>query len=111
MDKMEEIKTRTDELIKRLNLPVKLRIEYNGRYSRVIASVLRIEQGLYRLSISDTYLKLDKRIQDKILKHEIAHIYDRIINKRKSKHDKIFKDLCEGLYGDRIIGQATIKNF
>lgn len=105
------IKSMIEETLRDINLKdVKVKCEYNSRYAKVVASVSRtLYDNFYIMQYGDYFLKLDEQSQRKIIQHEMAHIYDRRINKRSSKHDKIFKDLCEGLYGDRLLGSATTK--
>lgn len=108
----QSAKVQAMNILKQIGLStINLKVEYNGRYSRVNASVTRMGDKDFLLQISDLYLKYTPKVQEKILKHEMAHIYDRVVNKRRSRHDKVFRDLCEKLFNDRVIGQATNKNF
>lgn len=113
---MLKLKEEVEPILKQVGLTkIKFRYDYSPRYSRVIASVNYdrhlLEITGVRLIIGDKFLEYNENIRHRILQHEVAHVYDAYYNKRNSKHDKIFKDLCEGLYGDRTIGQATIKGW
>ena len=104
-----------ESILKQTNLNGKIKIKYDfsNRFERVLAQVRYnfSSMSTYELRVGNKFFTLQDRIKYRILQHEIAHIYDRYYNKRRSKHDKVFKDLCEGLYGDRTIGQATIKGW
>lgn len=113
---MLELKEEVEQILNKVGLnKIKFRYDYSSRYSRVIASVNYNRHSMAdtgcTLTIGNQFIKLNENIRHRILQHEIAHVYDAYYNKRSSKHDKIFKDLCEGLYGDRTIGQATIKGW
>lgn len=113
MKQLFSIKKETEKILKQLNLKdVKISYIYNFNLTRVVAKVSYTE-GIENLTLTlgKKLFKQSDDVKIKVLKHEIAHIYDRHYNKRTSKHDKIFKDLCEKLYGDRTIGQATTKGW
>lgn len=113
MKKLFSIRKEIEKISKDIGLKgVSIKWVYNDRLSKVVAKV-SYEDGIKHptLTVGSRLLKQTDDIKRKVLKHEIAHIYDRNVNKRRSKHDKIFRDICENLYGDRTIGQATTKGW
>lgn len=113
MKKLFSMRKEIEKILKDTGLKeINIRWTYNNRLSKVIAKV-SYENGIKYpiLTVGSKLFKQSDDMKIRVLKHEIAHIYDRYYNKRTSRHDKIFKDLCEELYGDRTIGQATTKNW
>ncbi len=113
MKKLFSMRKEIEKILKDIGLKeINIRWTYNDRLSKVIAKV-SYESGIRHptLTVGSKLLKQSDDMKIRVLKHEIAHIYDRYHNKRASKHDKIFKDLCGKLYGDKTIGQATTKNW
>lgn len=110
---LQEIKNDVDKILKSINIAdnIIVKCKYNSKYSRSIASAMRIYDDLFILQIGDLFFSLSDKIKFRVLQHEIAHMYDELYNRKNSIHDKKFKDLCGFLYGDRKIGQATIKGW
>ena len=113
-NKLEEVKLSVKEIVESIDMTSKIIIkcQYNSRYSRVIASAKREYDNLFILQVGDLFLNdLSNSVKYKVLQHEIAHMYDELYYRKHSVHDKKFKNLCWTLYGDRNIGQATIKGW
>ncbi len=110
---MKMIKEKVECILKEVGLSeIKVKTIYNSRYKNAIASVTpTILDDIYILSVGEGYFELEPRVQQNVLRHEIAHVYDFARNHRASKHDKVFKDLCGKLYGNRKIGEATIRHY
>lgn len=108
---MNDVKLFVSDLVAEMDIPAWVICKDTGIMKRAIASVKPVDYETFYLQIHGEFWKQSDYFKERILQHEVAHIYDRVIHERRSKHDKIFKKLCEDWFGDKSIGDATIKNW